>query len=99
MFSVLGQLWFLAKGISHPGSPEWRRGSHAQACSITVLHSLLYKEVQGVSMSVRVLSWGFSVGSVVKKPPANAGNMSSIPDPGKSPISRSPCTTTIGPKL
>ena len=99
MFSVLGQLWFLAQGISHPGSPEWRRGSHAQACSITVLHSLLYKEVQGVSMSVRVLSWGFSVGSVVKKPPANAGNMSSIPDPGKSPISRSPCTTTIGPKL
>ena len=30
------------------------------------------------------LSWGFPGGSVVKNPPANAGDMGSISDPGRS---------------
>ena len=29
--------------------------------------------------------WGFLGGSVVKNPPANAGHMGLIPDPGRSP--------------
>ena len=29
--------------------------------------------------------WGFPGGSVVKNPPANAGHMGLIPDPGRSP--------------
>ena len=29
---------------------------------------------------------GFPIGSGVKYPPANAGDMSSIPDPGRSPV-------------
>jgi len=29
-------------------------------------------------------SWGFSGGSVVKNPPANAGDSGSTPDPGRS---------------
>ena len=29
-------------------------------------------------------SWGFPGGSVVKNPPANAGDSGSIPDPGRS---------------
>ena len=30
-------------------------------------------------------SWGFPGGSVVKNPPANAGDAGSIPGPGRSP--------------
>ena len=30
--------------------------------------------------------WGFPGGSVVKNPPANAGNMNLIPGPGRSPM-------------
>ena len=41
---------------------------------------------------------GFPGGSVVKNPPANAGDTSSIPDPGRSHVpwkKISPCATTI----
>ena len=33
--------------------------------------------------------WGFSGGAVVKNPPAKAGDMSSIPDPGRSHMPQS----------
>ena len=34
------------------------------------------------------IKWGFLGGSVVKNPPANAGDMSSIPDLGRSHMPR-----------
>ena len=33
--------------------------------------------------------WGFPGGSVVKNPPANVGNVGSIPDPGRSHMPQS----------
>ena len=33
---------------------------------------------------LKPLCWGFPGGSVVKNPPANAGDLGSIPDQGKS---------------
>ena len=40
----------------------------------------------------------FPGGSAVKNPPANAGNTSSIPDPGRSHMLQlSPCTVTNKP--
>ena len=32
--------------------------------------------------------WGFSGGAVVKNPPANAGDVGSIPGSGRSPVRR-----------
>ena len=45
--------------------------------------------------------WDFPGGTVVKNPPANAGDMGSIPGPGRSHMSEqpSPCTTTAEPAL
>ena len=34
-------------------------------------------------------TWGFPGGAVVKNPPANAGDMGSIPGPGRSHVLRS----------
>ena len=36
-------------------------------------------------MSLLMAAWGFPGGSVVKNPPANAGDTSSIPRSGRSP--------------
>ena len=36
-------------------------------------------------MRVYLLNWGFPGGSVVKNPPANAGDVGSSPGPGISP--------------
>ena len=36
---------------------------------------------------------------MVKNPPANAGDMGSIPGPGRSHMKLSPCTTTTEPAL
>ena len=38
----------------------------------------------GTHPSLNGLSWGFPGGSVVKNPPANAGDTGSIPGPGRS---------------
>ena len=46
--------------------------------------------------------WGFPGGSVVKNPPANAGDMDLIPGPRRSPICHGrirPDTTAIEPGL
>ena len=45
---------------------------------------------------------GFPGGSMVKNPPANAGDLGSIPDPGRSHIHSgqlSSCATTTEPVL
>ena len=39
-----------------------------------------------ISTHQKDLFGGFSGGSVVKNPPANAGNMNLIPGPGRSPM-------------
>ena len=52
-------------------------------------------------MIIVILS-GFLGGSVVKNPPANAGDMGLILDVGRSPMlqrNEAPCTTTIEPGL
>ena len=56
----------------------------------------------GLLLTLRLLtkgkSRGFPGGSVVKNPPANAGDKSSTPDPGRSHVpwkKVSPCATTI----
>ena len=41
---------------------------------------------------------GFPGGSVVKNPTASAGDMSSIPHPGRSHMPWSPCATTTEPE-
>ena len=43
--------------------------------------------------------WGFPGGSVVKNPPANAGDTGLIPYLGRSHMQLSPCATTIEPVL
>ena len=53
--------------------------SLANYLTFLVLSFLLFKK--GI---IRVPSRGFPGGSVVKNPPANAGDMGSIPGPGRS---------------
>ena len=50
-----------------------------------VRHSLVAEQQQETPATVR----GFPGGSVVKNPPANTGDMGSIPDPGRSPMPQS----------
>ena len=38
---------------------------------------------------LKILGWGFPSGAVVENPPANAGDMGSIPGPGRSHMPRS----------
>ena len=45
----------------------------------------MYVGIIGWYLSLLNLSWGFPGGSVVEKLPANAGNVDSIPGPGRSP--------------
>ena len=48
------------------------------------------------------LTSGFPVGSLVKNPPANAGVLGSIPDPGRAPRAAKQlrmCNTTADPGL
>ena len=45
--------------------------------------NFIYKEKLFVSASLKHQLWGFPGGSVVKNPPANAGDVGLIPGPGK----------------
>ena len=40
--------------------------------------------VERVELKIVMNLWSFPGGSVVKNPPANAGDMGSVPDPGRS---------------
>ena len=55
---------------------------------------------QMIHLSVQLHMWDFSGGAVVKNLPANAGDTSSIPGPGRFPHAMeqlSPCATTTEP--
>ena len=52
--------------------------------------SLIYKSRgQNIKLQLKYRFEGFSGSSVVKKTPANAGDMSLIPDPGRSHMPQS----------
>ena len=52
-----------------------------------IKHLLIWKYVPLMSLSKKVQ--GFPGGTVVKNPPANAGDMGSFPGPGRSHMPRS----------
>ena len=52
-----------------------------------------YKEKLLVSASLKHHLWGFPGGTVVKNPPASAGDLGLIPSPGRSHV---PCVEQLG---
>ena len=50
---------------------------------ITHTHTHTHKPGEG-GVNIKAILWGFPGGSVVKKPPVNAGNMNLIPGPRRS---------------
>ena len=54
-----------------------------------VLEAFIKREFSYLTVIIKNKSQGFPGGSVVKNQPANAGDMGSIPDPGRSHKSRS----------
>ena len=88
---VKGTRPLLSSGLGADGSGwRWRRARQASSFLQGMMVSKTSNQCPGLPR-----------GSVVKNPPANAGDSSSIPDPGRFHILEqlSPCTTTAEPAL
>ena len=69
-------MWFLYQ-LSHKGSPISKKGN-AKECSN-------YHTIAPISHASKGMLRDFPGGTVVKNPPASAGDMGSIPGLGRSP--------------
>ena len=65
---------------------EWEKILTNEATDKRLI-SKIYKQL--MEFNIKLQQQGFPGGSVVKNPPANAGDMGSIPDPGRSHMPQS----------